>query len=1167
MPHPHHIPRPVGQPSAAAAQSTPALSYELFPPRSEASRESLLATLAQLEPTAPDYVSVTAGTDGQRRRRALSLLNHLVHATPFKPLAHVLSTGSTEAQLTELLHELLDVGVRGILALRGDRPAQTPEPAEDELPYARHLVDLVRQVEADRAAVLCAGRVSVGVAAYPIKHPESVSVHQDLEVLLSKQRAGADFAITQVYRQPDDYALFLHGARRAGVELPVVPGILPVTNLRRYLKVCQLAGLEPDPALAHALETADSDAQRHRIGVDNAVLTARAALDAGAPGLHLYTFNEHQAALDVLERLDLPRPVPPPADDMTAPLPVPNGRFQQQHTSIRTQSIHLTTHQETTVNTQHSAQENNSAAFPSATVLGYPRLGPNRELKRALESYWAQKLSDQALEGAARGVVASAVARIQELGVDEPSAVPASFALYDHVLDTLVAVGAVPERFSDLRSDAGPAKGSVTRRGSFILARGDDARQPLEMTKWFDTNYHYLVPEIGPQTTFSAAPHELVSAVQLAAEQGTTVRPSIVGPVTFLALAKDDGISATPCRPLDRLEDLLPVYAQILVQLKNAGAQWVQIEEPAVVADFAHLTQQDLQVAITRATTYLAGLTERPKILVTTPYGDAGPLLSPIAHSGVEAVHVDLVRGELKDQQLDLFTQPGSPVLVAGVVNGRNVWRTDLEAALSQLEALRQAGARVSVATSTSLIHVPHTLDGEDHLDPTLRSWLAFADEKTHEVATLARGLAQGREAITQELQTSARALATRQEAPGVHDAAVRERLRAQKPADTVRADAQIRREAQARTLFGEGGLPLLPTTTIGSFPQTAAVRKAREAFRAGTINRERYHQFLQDEIAQVISLQEELGLDVLVHGEAERNDMVQYFAENFDGFAVTRNGWVQSYGSRATRPSILWGDVSRTGPGVRGEAFTVPWISYAQSLTDRPVKGMLTGPVTILAWSFVREDQPLAQTADQVALALRDEVLDLEAAGIGIIQVDEPALRELLPLRGADRPGYLDWAVNAFRRATSAVREGTQIHTHLCYSEFGEVIQGVNALNADVTSIEAARSRMEVLADVRSVGFSRGLGPGVWDIHSPRVPSTNEIETLLTSALDHVDADHLWVNPDCGLKTRNYAQTKQSLANLVEATGRVRERIAAEAGHQEHLSAGVPGLPQGQSR
>ncbi|MDO5618193.1 MAG: 5-methyltetrahydropteroyltriglutamate--homocysteine S-methyltransferase [Kocuria sp.] len=821
---------------------------------------------------------------------------------------------------------------------------------------------------------------------------------------------------------------------------------------------------------------------------------------------------------------------------------------------------------------QHAAETAQNKSFPSATVLGYPRLGPNRELKKALESYWASTSSAAELEATAKQLRERATHQIQALGADEPSAVPASFALYDQVLDTLVAVGAVPERFTDLRQTSGEAAGSVDRDGAFVLARGDAARQPLEMTKWFDTNYHYLVPEIGPRTTFTAAPYELVQAVKEAAEHGTQVRPTIVGPVTFLALAKDDGTRVTPTRPLDRLEDLLPVYAQILAQLHQAGAEWVQIEEPAVVADFSHVSGEDLHLAITRATTYLAGLTERPRILVATPYGDAGALLSPIVHSGVEAVHVDLVRGGLNQVQLSLFTQPQSPVLVAGVVNGRNIWRTELAPALARLEELQSAGAQVSVATSTSLIHVPHTLEAEDQLEPAIREWLAFADEKVAEVATLARGLRHGHQAVAAELEASEQAAAARRNAAGVHDDQVRARAAAQTPEATERGEAGQRRTLQAEHAYGKGTLPVLPTTTIGSFPQTGEVRKARADHRAGTIDEQRYHQFLRDEIARVISLQEEIGLDVLVHGEPERNDMVQYFAENFDGFAVTHNGWVQSYGSRATRPSILWGDVSRAGHGLRGEAFTVPWISHAQSLTERPVKGMLTGPVTILAWSFVRDDQPLQVTADQVALALRDEVADLEAAGTGIIQVDEPALRELLPLRQADRTAYLDWAVNAFRLATAGADDATQIHTHLCYSEFGDVIQGVDALDADVTSIEAARSRMEVLADVRSVGFSRGLGPGVWDIHSPRVPSVDEIESLLLLALEHVDAIVLWANPDCGLKTRGYQETKTSLANLVAATERVRERLSAgdhpyQPGAAEQFSSVVAGQPQGQNR
>ncbi|WP_123823644.1 5-methyltetrahydropteroyltriglutamate--homocysteine S-methyltransferase [Kocuria soli] len=1129
---------------------TPALSYELFPPRSEASRESLLATLDELAPTAPDHVSVTTGADALRRRRSLSLLHHLVHETPFRPLAHVLCVGPTEAELTALISDLLDVGVRGILALRGDRPAGVTEAREDELPFARHLVDLIRRVERDSAHRLCGGRVSVGVAAYPVKHPESTSVSQDLEVLLAKQRAGADFAITQVYPQAEDYEKFVARARKSGVELPIVPGILPVTGLRRYLTVCRMAGVDPDPRLAHELETAGSDRLRHQAGVKAAVRLARTALDAGAPGLHLYTFNEHHAALDVLEQLDLPRPVPPTTDDITQPLPL-----TPEPTAVPNPEPTRTNREETTVTSPNqpntaqyasdqSAPAKDAAAFPAATILGYPRLGPRRELKSALESYWAGRSTAADLDRSATELRDSTVAHITERGLEGDSAVPAGHALYDQVLDTLVAVGAVPERFSDLRVGQGPAAGSVDRDGSFVLARGDAARQPLEMTKWFDTNYHYLVPEIGPTTTFTATPYELIDAVTRAAADGRTLRPSIVGPVTFLALAKDDGTSPTPVRPLDRLEDLLPVYADILAALRTAGAQWVQIEEPALVADFAHVTGNELRDAVERAAGYLAELDDRPKILVTTPYGDAGDLLAPLVASGVEAVHVDLVRGGLSAEQVALFTGEGAPTLVAGVVNGRNIWRTDLDAVLTRLESLRSAGATVSVATSTSLIHVPHTLEGEDDLDPTVRSWLAFADEKITEVVTLARGLAEGREAIATALEESAAALTSRVTAPGVVDPGVRERAARQTPADTRQTPAHVRREAQSRRRFGSAQLPPLPTTTIGSFPQTGEVRKARADFRLGRIDREQYEQFLRAEITRVVELQEDLGLDVLVHGEPERNDMVQYFAENFDGFAVTSNGWVQSYGSRATRPSILWGDVSRAGEGLEGDAFTVPWIEFAQSLTQHPVKGMLTGPVTILAWSFVREDQPLGHTADQVALALRDEIADLEAAGIGIIQVDEPALRELLPLRRVDRTAYLDWAVDAFRRATAGAADDTQIHTHLCYSEFGDVIEGVDALDADVTSIEAARSRMEVLADVRSVGFSRGLGPGVWDIHSPRVPSVDEIESLLISALEYVDADLLWANPDCGLKTRGYRETEESLRNLVAATARVRERL-----------------------
>ncbi|MFT4229112.1 MAG: 5-methyltetrahydropteroyltriglutamate--homocysteine S-methyltransferase, partial [Microbacterium sp.] len=504
-----------------------------------------------------------------------------------------------------------------------------------------------------------------------------------------------------------------------------------------------------------------------------------------------------------------------------------------------------------------------------------------------------------------------------------------------------------------------------------------------------------------------------------------------------------------------------------------------------------------------------------------------------LAAAPVEALAVDLTRGDVPPAAAGL----AGKVLVGGVVDGRNVWRGDLDAAWNRLDALRALGAAtVAVTTSTSLQHVPHDVEDEPELDARLATWLAFADQKVGQVAVLARGLAEGRDAIAAELDAASAALADRRQAPGVGDGAVRARQAALTEADFARGAYAARVAAQQASL----DLPLLPTTTIGSFPQTGDIRRARARHAGGELDDAGYEQFLRDEIARVIDLQEELGLDVLVHGEAERNDMVQYFAENLDGFAVTRNGWVQSYGSRATRPSILWGDVSRPAP------ITVAWSTFAQSLTERPVKGMLTGPVTILAWSFVRDDQPLGETANQVALALRDEIADLEAAGIRIIQVDEPALRELLPLKRADQPAYLDWSVGSFRLATAGATDATQVHTHLCYSEFAVVIDAIAALDADVTSIEAARSRGEVIGDIAENGFSHGIGPGVYDIHSPRVPSVAEVAELLERAATELPLRQVWVNPDCGLKTRAYPETVAALTNIVEATRRVRDKVAA---------------------
>lgn len=766
------------------------------------------------------------------------------------------------------------------------------------------------------------------------------------------------------------------------------------------------------------------------------------------------------------------------------------------------------------------------SGFPEGTILGYPRIGRRRELKKAVEAFWAGRTDLAELETTAAGLRAATRERLAGLGLGRTdSAIPESFSFYDQVLDAAVAVGAIPARFEDLRS----ADGTIGLPAYFTIARGEGDRAPLEMTKWFDSNYHYLVPEIGPETTFSLSSDRLVREVAEGVAAGFVTRPVIVGPVTLLALAKAADGAPEGFDPLSRLDDLLPVYVELLAALKSAGADWVQLDEPALVSESLPASVVELSDAAARALAVLGGESSRPSILVAAPYADLGEVFSVLAAAPIEAIAVDLVRGGVPAATAGLEDK----TLVGGVIDGHNIWRGDLAAAAGKLEALGGLGAAsVAASTSTSLLHVPHDVEDETKLDARLVSWLAFADQKVGQVVTLARGLAEGREAIAAELDAASAALADRLSAPGVRDGAVRDR--ALTDGDFSRASYEVREAAQEAL-----GLPALPLTTIGSFPQTGDIRQARARFIKGEIPAEDYEEFLRREVASVVSLQEDLGLDVLVHGEPERNDMVQYFAENLDGFDVTEHGWVQSYGSRATRPSILWGDVSRPA------AITVGWSAYAQSLTTKYMKGMLTGPVTILAWSFVRDDQPLGETANQVALALRDEIADLEAAGIAIIQVDEPALRELLPLKKADQPAYLQWSVDSFRLATGGAAAGTQVHTHLCYSEFGVVIDAIRALDADVTSIEAARSRMEVVADVAEAGFDHGIGPGVYDIHSPRVPSVEEVEALLRRAVDDIPLRQLWVNPDCGLKTRGYDETVASLRNIVEATRRVREDVS----------------------
>ncbi|BDB62122.1 MULTISPECIES: 5-methyltetrahydropteroyltriglutamate--homocysteine S-methyltransferase [Rhodococcus] len=749
----------------------------------------------------------------------------------------------------------------------------------------------------------------------------------------------------------------------------------------------------------------------------------------------------------------------------------------------------------------------------TATVLGSARIGPNRELKKATEAYWAGRLDRAGLVAVATQLRAETWSHQHSAGLD--SIPVGTFSFYDQILDTAVMLGALPPRVESITDD-------LDRY--FAAARGTDEVAPLEMTKWFDTNYHYLVPEIGPDTTFRLDATKILAEVAQARELGIPARPVVVGPLTFLLLSKPvDGQGSL----LDRVDELVPLYQDLLSQLAGTGVDWVQIDEPALVRDLDDATLD----AIGRVYSALSQTHDRPAILVASYFGRLGAALDRLAHTAIEGIAVDLVAGS--SEGIAGLPALAEKLIVAGVVDGRNVWRTDLERALSTLATLLGSTAAVAVSSSCSLLHVPYTIETEPGLDDSLRSWLAFGDEKITEIVALSKALREGRDTVSAELAASRTAAQVRASDPRLRNDRIRGVL-ASLSSNRTRTPADRRREIQR----GHLDLPLLPTTTIGSYPQTTRIRVARAALRKGEIDRTEYAQRMREEIAEVVALQEKLGLDVLVHGEPERNDMVQYFAEQLDGFFATENGWVQSYGSRCVRPPILYGDVARRAP------MTVDWITYAQSLTDKPVKGMLTGPVTILAWSFVRDDQPLAETADQIALAIRDETVDLQAAGVRIIQVDEPALRELLPLRAADQDDYLKWAVGAFRLATSGVADSTQIHTHLCYSEFGEVIGAIAELDADVTSIEAARSHMEVLDDLNAVGFDLGVGPGVYDIHSPRVPSEAEIAESLREALRAVPAERLWVNPDCGLKTRRTEEVTASLANLVAAAATVRAEL-----------------------
>jgi 5-methyltetrahydropteroyltriglutamate--homocysteine methyltransferase len=754
----------------------------------------------------------------------------------------------------------------------------------------------------------------------------------------------------------------------------------------------------------------------------------------------------------------------------------------------------------------------NSSYRPKQVVqtanLGFPRMGRRRELKYALEGYWSGKRTKQELLETAASLRKEHWTLQQLAGL---TFIPSNdFSLYDQVLDALVLVGATPERFGNE---------PVTLDRYFAMARNSQEQTAMEMTKWFDTNYHYLVPEWSAGVSFQVDPSKVLEEIREARAFGFETRPVLIGPLTLLLLGKGvDGF-----QPLSLVPKLIAAYSDVLQVLANEGVDWVQIDEPMLVTDLDG-------AAKTAYRQVYEELAKQPlKLMLTTYFGALGDNLALAVDLGTAGLHIDLIRAPEQLEEVLNALKPQQHLSV-GCVEGRNIWLTDFSAAA---DWVKKASAKLGVdhilvAPSSSLLHVPHDLRSEIRLEPRVRGWLRFAEEKLAEIVAIAQ---DDRSAF----ENNAAAIADREAAETTTDPRIRATLAALVESDFSRASPYTKRSVGQRK---ELGLPLFPTTTIGSFPQTAEVRKHRAAYKNGQETQDRYDAFLCQQITDCVREQERIGLDVLVHGEFERNDMVEYFAEFLEGFAFTENGWVQSYGSRCVKPPIIFGDVSRPKP------ITLKWTSYACSLTTRPMKGMLTGPITVLQWSFVRNDIPRQQTAWQIGLALRDEVRDLEASGIRIIQVDEPALREGLPLRKRDWADYLDWSVKAFKLATSSVRDETQIHTHMCYCEFDDILPAIAALDADVISMETARSRMELLGAFRVQGYPNEIGPGVYDIHSPRVPSSREMRELLDLALEVLKPDQIWVNPDCGLKTRRWPETVVALEHMCAAAQGLRNEF-----------------------
>ncbi|RAL39197.1 hypothetical protein DM860_002730 [Cuscuta australis] len=759
-------------------------------------------------------------------------------------------------------------------------------------------------------------------------------------------------------------------------------------------------------------------------------------------------------------------------------------------------------------------------------IVGYPRMGPKRELKFALESFWDGKSSADDLQKVATDLRASIWKQMADAGIKY---IPSNtFSYYDQVLDTTAMLGAVPTRYSW-------TGGEIGHDTYFSMARGNASVPAMEMTKWFDTNYHFIVPELGPDVKFSYASHKAVNEYKEAKSLGVDTVPVLIGPVSYLLLSKPAKGVEKSFPLLSLLDKILPIYKEVISELKDAGASWIQFDEPNLVMDLEAHQLESYTKAYSELESTLSGL----NVLVETYFADvpAEAFKTLTALKGVTAFGFDLIRGS---KTLDLIKGgfPSGKFLFAGVVDGRNIWANDLAASLSLLEALEGIVGKdkLVVSTSCSLLHTAVDLINETKLDDEIKSWLAFAAQKVVEVNALAKAFAgQKDEAF---FSANAAAQASRKSSPRVTNEAVQKAAAALKGSDHRRAtNVSARLDAQQKKL----DLPVLPTTTIGSFPQTVELRRVRREYKGNKISEEDYVTAIKEEISKVVKLQEELDIDVLVHGEPERNDMVEYFGEQLSGFAFTANGWVQSYGSRCVKPPIIYGDVSRP------KAMTVFWSSIAQSMTKRPMKGMLTGPVTILNWSFVRNDQPRFETCYQIALAIKDEVEDLEKAGITVIQIDEAALREGLPLRKAEHSFYLNWAVHSFRITNCGVQDTTQIHTHMCYSNFNDIIHSIIDMDADVITIENSRSDEKLLSVFREgVKYGAGIGPGVYDIHSPRIPTTEEIADRINKMLAVLDTNILWVNPDCGLKTRKYTEVKPALENMVSAAKQIRTQLAS---------------------